>query len=85
MAEHINPIARRRQDAGLTRAELAAVLGLSAAAIGGLERGESGPSPETLQRLGEAFKVPGTALTIELETYRQYVAQRAGAKLEAVG
>ena len=82
--ETVNPVRKRRVDAGLSRNELASLVGLSVAGLGSIERSDSRPSPEGLVKFAELFSIPSVALEIELETFRQAIHASASRKLEAV-
>ena len=55
-------LTRAREDAGVTRRELAERTGLSYPYISQLETGYRGPSPEAMQRLTEVLGVPVDAM-----------------------
>ena len=83
--ETTNPVRRRRVDAGLSRNELASLVDLSVAGLGSIERCDSRPSAEGLEKLAGIFSIPAVALEVELEAHRQAIRAGAEQKLEAVG
>ena len=53
---------RRRNQLGLTQADLAVLSGKSEGAISRFERGERRPAPETIVKLARALRVSSTRL-----------------------
>jgi transcriptional regulator with XRE-family HTH domain len=51
-------IAKYRQAHGMSRGELARLIGVSTGAVGGWERGETTPQVDTLKSVAELFQVP---------------------------
>ncbi len=71
---------RCRQSAGLSQEELAAQSGLSARAVGNLERGRTRwPHPDSVRRLAAALGLTGPALLALLETAERRLAGAAAA------
>lgn len=62
-----------REKAGLTRAEVARLVGISPQLMGYIERGIRNATPPTLQRLAEALNCP----VVVLERKREHVAPPA--------
>jgi transcriptional regulator with XRE-family HTH domain len=65
-----NPIYQHREALGLTRGELAALLGCSPQAVGVWERGEGAPSTGRVEQLAGLFGIPAGALLESLVAYR---------------
>jgi transcriptional regulator with XRE-family HTH domain len=58
----LSDLLRRRNQLGLTQADLAVLTGKSEAAISRFERGERRPAPDTIVKLAQALRVSSTRL-----------------------
>lgn len=60
-----------RKNSGLTQAEVARKLGVSAQYVSQYERGLRHPKPSTLARLADAIGVPSSVLTCDIDPPKQ--------------
>jgi transcriptional regulator with XRE-family HTH domain len=58
----LSDLRRRRNQLGLTQADLAVLTNKSEAAISRFERGERRPAPDTIVKLAQALRVSSTRL-----------------------
>jgi len=77
----LDDLRERRQELGLTQAELATLAGLSVPLIQLLERGDGNPSIETIERLGRSL---GFRLRLEMSPVDWSVLVKAGLPLTEI-
>lgn len=78
-----NPIRTRREALGISAAELAMAMGVSAALVGLWERGCYIPPPRRQLRLAQLLHVDEANLASDLAEFRSQITQRAREKLDA--
>ena len=76
-----SPIKKHRTATGLSRTELAVLLGTSVPLVGVLERGETLPQPPHLKTLAGAFGVSEDRLMNECQRFRAHIRANALRKI----